>query len=74
MCELKRLVASELLSADDVAVEVAQLRAEARAWLLRTCTFLHSPFISLAPAAGSRVSEAATVQEDNALGVLCGIV
>jgi len=36
MCELKRLVASELLSADDVAVEVAQLRAEARAWLLRT--------------------------------------
>ena len=26
MCELKRLVASELLSADDVAVEVAQLR------------------------------------------------
>lgn len=31
-------------------------------------------FISLAPAAGSRVSEAATVQEDNALGVLCGIV
>jgi hypothetical protein len=33
--ELKRL-ASELLSADDVAVEVAQLRAEARAWLLRT--------------------------------------
>jgi hypothetical protein len=35
---------------------------------------LNSGFISLAPAAGSRVSEAATVQEDNALGVLCGIV
>ena len=49
MCELKRLVASELLSADDVAVEVAQLRAEARAWLLRTAAADVQPGGAAAP-------------------------
>jgi len=49
MCELKRLVASELLSADDVAVEVAQLRAETRAWLLRTAAADVQPGGAAAP-------------------------
>ena len=49
MCELKRLVASELLSSDDVAVEVAQLRAEARAWLLRTAAAGVQPGGAAAP-------------------------